>query len=94
MSSFIILIAVLAGVTVVVALLSVAQLRNHRERRAGKRKEEVAEQVKKQLADMRNSPPPLQKRVGLENSDAKDTGGEAGQRAKEATGEPARCKVR
>lgn len=33
MSSFIILIAVLAGVTVVVALLSVAQLRSYRERR-------------------------------------------------------------
>jgi hypothetical protein len=89
MSSFIILIAVLAGVTVVVVLLSVAQLRNYRERRVRKRKEVVAEQVKKQLADMRNSRQPLQKRVGLGNSDAEITGDEAGQRATEATGEPA-----
>ena len=44
-SSFSILIAVLAGVTVVVALLSVAALRTYRERRTRKREEEVAEQV-------------------------------------------------
>jgi hypothetical protein len=40
MSSFIILIAVLAGVTVGAALLSVAQLRTYRERRVRKREEE------------------------------------------------------
>ena len=45
MSSFLILIAVLAGVTVGAALLSVAQLRTYSERRARKREEEVAEQV-------------------------------------------------
>ena len=50
-SSFIILIAVLAGVTVVVAWLCVAALRAYSERQARKREEEVAEQVKKQLAD-------------------------------------------
>src|SRR5215208_285279 len=88
-SSFSILIAILVGVTVGVALLSVVALRTYRERRAGKRNEEVAEQVKKQLADLRNSRQPLQKRVGLGNSDAEITGDEAGQRATEATGEPA-----
>ena len=89
MSSFIILIAVLAGVTVVVALLSVAQLRTYRERRARKREEELAEQVKKQLADMRNTRPPQQQRVGQGNNDVEDIGHEAGQRAKETTGQSA-----
>ena len=88
MSSFIILIAVLAGVAVVVALLSVAQLRSYRERRVREREEEVAEQVKRQLADMRNSLSPQQKRVDQGNNDVEDTGHEAGQRAKESTGEP------
>jgi tetratricopeptide (TPR) repeat protein len=88
MSSFIILIAVLVGATVVVAFLSVAQLRIYGERRAHARKEEVAEQVKKQLADLRNSPPPQQKRVDQGNNDVEDTGHEAGQRANESTGEP------
>jgi tetratricopeptide (TPR) repeat protein len=87
-SSFIILIAVLVGVTVVVALLSVAELRTYTERRTRKRKEEVAEQVKKQLADLRNSPPPRQERVDQGNNDIEDTGHEAGQGAKESTGEP------
>jgi tetratricopeptide (TPR) repeat protein len=89
MSSFITLIAVLVGVTVAVALLSVAQLRIYSERRARKREEEVAEQVKKQLADLRNSPPPQQKRVDQGNNDVEDTGREAGQRAKVSPGEPA-----
>jgi tetratricopeptide (TPR) repeat protein len=89
MSSFIILIAVLAGVTLVVALLSVVALRTYRERRAGKRNEELAEQVKKQLADMRNSPPPHQKRVDQGNNDFEDTGHEASQRVKESIGPPA-----
>ena len=80
MSSFIILIAVLVGVAVAVALLSVAALRIHSERRARKREEEVAEQVKKQLADLRNSPPPQQKRVGQGNYDFEHTGHKAGQR--------------
>jgi tetratricopeptide (TPR) repeat protein len=88
-SSFSILIAVLAGVTVVVAFLSVAALRTYSERRTRKRNEELAEQVKKQLADLRNSPPPQQKRVDQGNNDIEDTGHEAGQRAKESTGEPA-----
>ena len=88
MSSFIILIAVLVGVTVVVALLSVAALRAYSERQARKREEEVAEQVKKQLADMRNSPPPRQKRVDQNHNDVEDTRHEAGQGAKELTGEP------
>jgi tetratricopeptide (TPR) repeat protein len=89
MSSFIILIAVLVGVTVAVALLSVAALRIYSERRAHARKEEVAEQVKKQLADLRNSPPPQQKRVGQGNYAFERTGHEAGQLAKESPGEPA-----
>jgi tetratricopeptide (TPR) repeat protein len=88
-SSFIILIAVLVGVTVVVALLSVAQLRTYRERRARKREEELAEQVKRQLADLRNSPPPQQKRVDQGNNDFEDNGHEAAQRAKELIGESA-----
>jgi tetratricopeptide (TPR) repeat protein len=85
MSSFIILIAVLVGVTVVVALLSVAQLRIYGERRVRKREEEVAEQVKRQLADLRNSPPPQQKRFDQGNNDVEVTGHEAGQRAKKST---------
>src|SRR5215218_2075555 len=88
-SSFIILIAVLVSVTVVVALLSVAGLRTYSERRARKRNEELAEQVKKQLADLRNSPPPQQQRVDQGNYDFEDTGYEAGQRAKESTGQSA-----
>jgi tetratricopeptide (TPR) repeat protein len=85
MSSFSIPIAVLVGVSVVVALLTAAQLRTYSERRARKRKEEAAEQVKKQLADLRNSPPPQQQRVDQDNNDVEDTGPEAGQRAKELT---------
>jgi sensor domain CHASE-containing protein len=88
-STFIILIAVLAGVAVVVALLGVAQLRTYSERRARKRKAEAAAQVKMQLAEMRNSLSPLQKRVGQGNYDVENTGQEAGQRANAATGEPA-----
>jgi tetratricopeptide (TPR) repeat protein len=88
MSSFmpspIILIAVLAGVTVVV-WLSVTALRTYRERRTRSREEEVAEQVKKQLADLRNSPPPQQQRVDQGNHDIEDTGHDARQRAKEST---------
>src|SRR5918993_1489346 len=85
MSSFIILIAVLVGVTVVVALLAVVQLRTYSERRVRKRKEEAAEQVKRQLADLRNSRPPEQKRVDQDNNAFEDTGHEAAQRAKELT---------
>jgi tetratricopeptide (TPR) repeat protein len=89
MSSFIILIAVLVGVTVAVTWLSVTGLRTYSERRTRKRNEEVAEQVKKQLADLRNFRPPHQKRLDQGNNDFEDTGYEAGQRAKEATGESA-----
>ena len=88
-SSFNTLIAVLAGVTVVVALLSVAALRIYSERRARKRNEELAEKVKRQLAGLRNSPPPQQIRVGQGNYDVEDTGHEAGQRAKGSIGWPA-----
>jgi tetratricopeptide (TPR) repeat protein len=89
MSSFSILIAVLAGVTVVVALLSVVALRIYSERRTRKRNEKLAEQVKKQLADMRNSPQPQQKRVDQGNNDFENNGHKSGQRAKESTGESA-----
>src|SRR5215203_2306550 len=89
MSSFIIPIAVFVGVTVVVVWLSVAVLRTYSERRTRRRNEEVAAQVKKQLADLRNSRPPQQKRLDQGNNDFEDTGYEAGQRAKEATGESA-----
>src|SRR5215212_7865166 len=89
MSSFIILNAVLVGVTVGVASLSVAALRIYRERRTRERNEEVAEQVKRQLADMRNSRPPRQKRVDQGNNDVEDTGHDAGQRAQESTGQTA-----
>src|SRR5829696_9482455 len=85
MSSFNILIAVLVGVTVVVALLAVVQLRTYSERRVRKRKEEAAEQVKRQLADLRNSRPPEQKRVDQDNNAFEGTGHEAAQRAKELT---------
>jgi tetratricopeptide (TPR) repeat protein len=85
MSSFSILIAILVGVTVGVALLIVAALRTYSERRARKRNEELAEQVKKQLADLRNSPPPHRKRVDKGNNDFEDTGHEGGQRAKESS---------
>jgi tetratricopeptide (TPR) repeat protein len=72
-------------VTVVVALLAVVQLRTYSERRVRKRKEEAAEQVKRQLADLRNSRPPEQKRVDQDNNAFEDTGHEAAQRAKELT---------
>jgi tetratricopeptide (TPR) repeat protein len=85
MSSFIILLAILVGVTVVVASLSVAALRTYSERRTRRRNEELAEQVKKQLADLRNSPSPHQKRVDKGNNDIEDTGHEGGQRAKESS---------
>jgi tetratricopeptide (TPR) repeat protein len=85
LSSFSILIAVLVGVTVVVALLTGAQLRTYSERRARKRKEVAAEQVKRQLADLRNARPLEQKRVDQDNNAFEDTGHEAGQRAKELT---------
>src|SRR5918999_70042 len=85
MSSFIILIAVLVGVTVAVALLAFVQLRTYSERRVRKRKEEAAEQVKRQLADLRNSRPPEQKSVDQDNNAFEDTGHEAAQRAKELT---------
>ena len=89
MSSFNTLIAVLAGVTVVVALLSVVALRTYRERRARKRNEELAEQVKKKLADLRNAGQPHQKRVDQGNNDFEDTGHEASQRVKESIGQSA-----
>jgi tetratricopeptide (TPR) repeat protein len=88
-SSFIILIAVLVGVTVVVALLSVAALRTYRGRRAQERNEELAEQVKKQLADLRNSRPPQQQRVDQGNYGFEDTGNEASQQVKESIGQSA-----
>src|SRR5215211_2521865 len=89
MSSPIILIAVLAGVTVAVTWLSVTGLRIYTERRTRRRNEEVAEQVKKQLADLRNSRPPQQKHVDQGDYDVEDTGHEAAQRAKEVTGQSA-----
>jgi len=88
-SSPIIPIAVLVGVAVVVALLSVTGLRIYGERRTRKRNEEVAEQVKKQLADMRNPLSPQQQRVDQGTYDVEDTGHEAAQRAKEVTGQSA-----
>jgi hypothetical protein len=87
MSSFIILIAVLVGATVVVALISGAQLRTYRERRARKREDEVAEQVKKQLSDMRNSLAPEHERAGRGGYEVEDTGHESGQRTRESTEE-------
>jgi tetratricopeptide (TPR) repeat protein len=88
MSSPIILMAVLAGVTVAVTWLSVTGLRIYRERRVREREEEVAEQVKKQLADMRNLRP-QQKHVDQGNNDVEDTGHEAAQRSREVTGQSA-----
>ena len=88
-SSFSILVAVLVIVTFGVALLIVAALRTYSERRARKRNEELAEQVKKQLADLRNSRPPHQKRVDQGNNDIEDTGNEASQRVKESIGQSA-----
>src|SRR5215207_4195685 len=85
MSSFITPIAVLVGVTVVV-WLSVAGLRTYTERRTRRRNEEAAAQVKKSLAEMRNSRPPQQQRVDQGNNDFEHTGHEAGRRAKESTG--------
>ena len=86
MSSFVILIAVLVGASVVVALLIGAQLRTYRKRRARKREDEAVEQVKKQLADMRNSLAPEHERAGQGGYQVDDTGHEAGQRTKESTG--------
>ena len=86
MSSFITPIAVLVGVTVVVVWLSVAGLRTYTERRTRRRNEEAAEQVKKSLAEMRNSLSPQQQRVGQGNNDFEHTGHEAGRRNKESTG--------
>src|SRR5829696_8920326 len=88
-SSFIILIAVIVGVTVAVSWLSITGLRIYREHRTRRRNEEVAERVKKHLAEMRNSRQPQQKRVDQGNYDVEHTGHEASQRAKESTGEPA-----
>jgi tetratricopeptide (TPR) repeat protein len=88
MSSFSILIVVL-GVTVVVTSLSVAALRTYSERRTRRRKEEVAEQVKKHLADLRSASTPEQKRVDQDNDDVEDAGHEAGPWVKESTGESA-----
>ena len=89
MSSFIILIAVLAGIAVVVALLSVAALRIYSEPQAQERNEEVAEQVKRQLADMRNSLSPKHERVGQGNNDIVPGVLKAGQRNKESAEEAA-----
>src|SRR5918994_521106 len=89
MSSFITPIAVFVGVTVVVVWFSVAGLRTYTERRTRRRNEEAAEQVKKSLADMRNSLQPLPRRVGQGNNDFEDTGHEAAQRNKESTGQSA-----
>ena len=92
MSSFMLFItpiAVLVGVTVIVVWLSVAGLRTYTERRTRKSNEEAAEQLKKSLAEMRNSLSPQQQRLYEGDYDVEDTGHEAAQRAKEATGEPA-----
>src|SRR5215207_8167249 len=89
MSSFITPIAVIVGVTVVVVWLSVAGLRTYTERRTRRRNEEAAEQVKKSLAEMRNSRPPQQQRVDQGNNDFENTDHEAAQRAKESTGQSA-----
>jgi tetratricopeptide (TPR) repeat protein len=89
MSSFIIPIAVLVGVMGVVVWLSVTGLRTYSEHRTRKRNEAVAEQVKKQLADLRNSRPPQQQRVNQGSYVVEDTGHEAAQLAKESTGKSA-----
>src|SRR5215212_4564037 len=88
-SSFIILIAVFVGVTVAVTWLSVTGLRIYLERRTRRKNEEVAEQVKKQLADLRNSRLPQQERLDQDKNDVEDTGHEAAQWAKEVTGQSA-----
>src|SRR5215212_11711313 len=87
-SSFIVLIAVLVVVTVVVTWL-VAGLRSYRERRTRERRQVVAEQVKKSLAEMRNSLSPQQQRLYQGDYDVEDTGHEAAQWAKEVTGQSA-----
>jgi len=51
------------------------------------REDEVAEQVKKQLSDMRNSLAPEHERAGQGSYEVEDTGHETGQRTKESTGE-------
>src|SRR5215204_4152366 len=89
MSTFIIPIAVFVGVTVAVTWLSVTGLRTYLERRTRRRNEAVAEQVKKQLADLRNSRPPQQKRLYQDDYDVEDPGHEAAQWAKEVTGQSA-----
>jgi tetratricopeptide (TPR) repeat protein len=89
MSTFITPIAVLVGVTVVVVWLSVAGLRTYTERRTRKSNEEEAEQLKKSLADMRNSLSPQQQRLYQGDYDVENTGHEADQQAKEATGQSA-----
>src|ERR687889_235202 len=89
MSSFITPIAVLVGVTIVVVWLSVVGLRTYTERRTRRRNEEAAEQVKKSLADMRNSLQPLPRHVGQGNNDFERTGHEAAQRNKKSTGQSA-----
>src|ERR687890_2190538 len=88
MSSFITPIAVFVGVTVVVVWLTVVGLRTYTERRT-RRKEEAAEQVKKSLAEMRNSLSPQQQRLYQGDYDVEDTGHEGAQRANEATGQSA-----
>src|ERR687890_2037975 len=88
MSSFITPIAVFVGVTVVVVWLTVVGLRTYTERRT-RRKEEAAEQVKKSLAEMRNSRPPQQQRLYQGDYDVEDTGHEAAQGNRESTGESA-----
>src|SRR5919112_1954933 len=89
MSSFIILIAVFVGVTVAVTWLSVTGLRIYLERRTRRRNEEVAEQVKKSLANLKNSRPPQQQHLYQGNNDVEDTGHEAAQRAKVVSGQSA-----
>jgi len=86
--SFIILIVVFVGVTVIVVWLSVEGLRTYTERRT-RRKVEAADKVKKSLAEMRNSLSPQQQRLYQGDYDVEDTGHEAAQRAKEVTGQSA-----
>src|SRR5215204_5751009 len=86
--SFIILIVVFVGVTVIVVWLSVEGLRTYTERRT-RRKVEAADKVKKSLAEMRNSLSPQQQRLYQGDYDVEDTRHEAAQRAKEVTGQSA-----
>src|SRR5215212_4288472 len=88
MSLFITPIVVLVGVTAVV-WLSVAGLRTYTERRTRKSNEEAAEQLKKSLAETRNSLSPQQQRLYEGDYDFEDTGHEGAQRAKEVTGQSA-----